>query len=238
MQQPQGVLSNQLTTGVNMKNVIQKALHGGAGVFSKGRSFKIGVLLAGLVASLAVLSPNASAITQLEYLQIMVQVSGDGASFSASSTPADFVQWARNRGLEPSGGWNANASLTPGQLAESLVHLYGLNVHKLGGDFFRILEREGISIDRSSSQVTRTMLANLLDNVGFQSRQAVIARSSHTDHGNGNGHGNDDDDDDDDDDDNDDNNGHGNDHGNGHGNNGHGHHNGHHNDHHDNGHHR
>ena len=115
-----------------MKHVIQKALQGRAVILSKGRSLKIGVLVAGLAMGLAMLTPNASAITQLEYLKIMVQLCGDGASFSASSAPADFIQWARNKGMNPAGGWNANASLTPAQLAEALVNLYGLNPHKFG----------------------------------------------------------------------------------------------------------
>jgi hypothetical protein len=89
--------------------------------------------------------------------------------------------------MNPAGGWNAGASLTPAQLAETLVNLYGLNPRKFGGDFFRILEREGISIDQSSAEVTRRQLASLLDNNGFQSRQAIIARASTTAHGN-NGH--------------------------------------------------
>jgi len=177
-----------------MKHVIQKALHGRAEIPSKARSlkpglFKTGILVAGLAMGLAMFAPKASAITQLEYLQVMVQLSGDSASFSASSTAADFIQWARNRGMNPSGGWNASARMTPAQLAEVLVSLYGLNPHKFGGDYFRILEREGISIDQSSAEVTRAQLAALLDNSGFQSRQAIIARSSTTAHGN-NGHGN------------------------------------------------
>jgi hypothetical protein len=170
-----------------MKHVIQKALHGRAEVLSKGRSVKIGLLVAGLAIGLAMLTPNAKAITQLEYLQVMVQMCGDGASFSASSAPADFIQWARNKGMNPAGGWNANAALTPAQLAEVLVSLYGLNPHKFGGDFFRILEREGITIDQSNATVTRAALARLLDNANFQSVSAVIARSSTTAHGN-NGH--------------------------------------------------
>src|SRR6185295_6965962 len=124
-----------------MKNVIQKALHGWVGSLCKGRSFRIGILITGLLASFAILTPKAQAITHLEFLQVMVQLSGDGASFSASSTPSDFVQWARSRGMEPSGGWTPNAALTTAQLAEALVRLYGLTSSK-NGDYFRILERE------------------------------------------------------------------------------------------------
>jgi len=170
-----------------MKHVVQKALHGKAGIFRKGRSIKLGILAASLAFGLAMLTPSAKAITQLEYLQIMVQLCGDGGSFSSTSSSADFIQWARNKGMNPAGGWSGAATLTPAQLAEALVSLYGLNPRKFGGDYFRILEREGISIDQSSTEVTRRQLASLLDNSGFQSRQAIIARSSTTRHGN-NGH--------------------------------------------------
>jgi hypothetical protein len=68
--------------------------------------------------------------------------------------------------------------LTPDQLAQSLVQLYGLGGGKAGEDYFRKLEREGITIDRSTGAVTRRSLANLVDEFGFQSRQAVLAKSS------------------------------------------------------------
>jgi hypothetical protein len=127
----------------------------------------------------------------LEFLQWMVQLTGDNAQFSADSTSADYVQWARSKGMNPTGGWNPTAALTPEQLAQSLVQLYGLNPRKFGGDYFRILEREGIIIDRTSGEVTRAALAALVDEFGFQSRTAIFARASTTKGNNGLGNGQD-----------------------------------------------
>jgi|GEM_PF-5297420 hypothetical protein len=150
-----------------MRNVIQKAI--------------IAVCMAGF---LTVLAPAAKAITQLELLQWMVQLTGDNAQFNAASTPADYTQWAMSKGMNPTGGWQPNSALSPEQLAQVLVQLYGLNPRKFGGDYFRILEREGISIDRRSAEVTRAALAGLVDEFGFQSRTAIIAAASTTEKGN------------------------------------------------------
>lgn len=155
-----------------MRNVIQKAI--------------IAVCMAGF---LTVFTPAAKAITQLEFLQWMVQLTGDNVQFNAASTPADYAQWAMSKGMNPTGGWQPNSALTPEQLAQVLVQLYGLNPRKFGGDYFRILEREGITIDRSSGEVSRAALAGLVDEFGFQSRTAIIAAASTTEKGN-NGLGN------------------------------------------------
>jgi hypothetical protein len=171
-----------------MKHVNQKPLQGRAGTVSKGFALKSGFLAIGIAICLA-FTPTAKAVTQLEYLQWMVQLCGDSASFSADSTAADFIQWARTKNMNPTGGWTAGAALTPEQLAESLVQLYGLNSHKFGGDPFRQLERDGIIVDRSSREVSRRALARLFDEFGFQSRTAIIARASTTQKGN-NGLGN------------------------------------------------
>ena len=155
-----------------MRNVIQKAI--------------IAVCMAGF---LTVFTPAAKAISQLEFLQWMVQLTGDNVQFNAASTPADYSQWAMSKGMNPTGGWQPSSALTPEQLAQVLVQLYGLNPRKFGGDYFRILEREGITIDRSSGEVTRAALAGLVDEFGFQSRTAIIAAASTTEKGN-NGLGN------------------------------------------------
>jgi len=155
-----------------MRNVIQKAI--------------IAVCMAGF---LTVFTPTAKAISQLEFLQWMVQLTGDNVQFNAASTPADYTQWALSKGMNPTGGWQPGSGLTPDQLAQVLVQLYGLNPRKFGGDYFRILEREGITIDRSSGEVTRAALAGLVDEFGFQDRQGVLARASTTEKGN-NGLGN------------------------------------------------
>jgi len=170
-----------------MRHLSQKMLHGWIAATRKGRAIKFAIVALGMAGFLSFLTPAANAITQLEFLQWMVQLSGDNAQFSANSTPADYTQWARNKGMNLTGGWQPTAALTPEQLAQALVQLYGLNPHKFGGNYFRILEREGIVIDQSSGEVTRTALAGLIDEFGFQSRQFAIARAPTTDKGGNNG---------------------------------------------------
>ncbi|MEY2409015.1 MAG: hypothetical protein QOF48_1685 [Verrucomicrobiota bacterium] len=172
-----------------MRHLNQKMLHGWIAAVSIGRTIKFAIVALGMAGFLSVLAPSAKAITQLEFLQWMVQLSGDNAQFSATSSSADYAQWARNKGMNPTGGWLPTAVLTPEQLAQALVQLYGLNPHKFGGNYFRILEREGIVVSQGAAEVSRAALAGLIDEFGFQNRQAVIARSHTSEKGN-NGIGN------------------------------------------------
>jgi hypothetical protein len=159
-----------------MKNVIQK------------------VFIATGVACVAVLltptSASAGSVTQLKYLQTLAQLTGDAGQFSAGALPTDYTQWARTRGIEPTGGWKTTTKLSSDVLAESLVQLYGLNPRKYGGDSYRILEREGIVIDRNSS-VSGEYLAGLLDNpvVALKAFQVAGAGTSPRKPGNGHGFG-------------------------------------------------
>lgn len=172
-----------------MRQLSQIMLHGWIAAARKGKAIRFAIVALGMAGSLSFLTPTANAITQLEFLQWMVQLSGDNAQFSSGSAPADYAQWARSKGMNPTGNWQPNAVLTPEQLAQALVQLYGLNPHKFGGNYFRILEREGIVISQTSSEVSRAALAGLIDGFGFQNRQAVIAAASFTQKGN-NGVGN------------------------------------------------
>src|SRR5882762_5661013 len=105
-----------------MKNVVQKSLQGWLG--------RTGVLAAGAACYVLVLSPmtgsaaSSTAITQLKYLQVLIQLSGDSDQFSASSKASDYVQWARNKGMDPSGGWKVTAKLSSDVMAQSLAQLY------------------------------------------------------------------------------------------------------------------
>ena len=161
-----------------MKYVNQKQQHGW-GKRAQGW-LKCGIVSVGVAAFMTLASPAAHAISQLEYLQWMVQLTGDSASFSAESSGADYVQWARAKGMDPSGGWAPSSALTSDQLAQSLVQLYGLNSRKYGGDNFKTLEREGINISQGATEVSRSALAGLVDDFGFQSRTAIIAKSKNT----------------------------------------------------------
>lgn len=160
-----------------MKNVVQK----------------IGLIAVGGACCIALLIPStasAGSVTQLKFLQTLAQLTGDAGLFNAGSQVADYTQWALNRGIDPAGGWKPSSKLSSDVLAQSLVQLYGLNPRKYGGDYYRILEREGIVIDRTAA-VTGEALASLLDNpvVTVKGLQVAGSPTSEVKPGNGNGFG-------------------------------------------------
>lgn len=165
-----------------MKNAVQKSMPGWAARF--------GVIAVGTACCVAVLNPTAafagSSVTQLKYLQTLAQLSGE--KFAAGATAADYIQWAKNKNMNLD--WNAKAKLSSDVLAESLVQLYGLNPRKYGGDFYRILEREGIVIEHSDS-ISNEALASLVDNpvVAQKTLQVASSSTSAVKPGNGNGNG-------------------------------------------------
>jgi len=166
-----------------MKNAVQKSM--------QGWTARFGVIAVGTACCVAVLNPTAvsaagSSVTQLKYLQTLSQLCGE--QFQAGATPADYIQWAKNKNMNLN--WNAKAKLSSDVLAESLVQLYGLNPRKYGGDFYRILEREGIVIERSAS-VSNEALAGLADNPIVAQKILGVASSetSPVKPGNGNGNG-------------------------------------------------
>ena len=166
-----------------MKNVVQKSMQGWAARF--------GVIAVGTACCVAVLNPTAasaagSSVTQLKYLQTLAQLSGE--QFPAGSTAAEYIQWAKTKNMNLN--WTAKAKLSSDVLAESLVQLYGLNPRKYGGDFYRILEREGIIIERSSS-VSNEALAALVDHpvVAQKTLNVASSETSPVKPGNGNGNG-------------------------------------------------
>jgi hypothetical protein len=116
-------------------------------------------------------------MNQLEFIKWMVQLTGASGQFKADSTPGDYVQWARDNGMSPSGGWKTGDALTREVLAMALVQYLNINPKKMGGDYFRILEREGIVIP-ADAVVTRAGFVSLVDQFGFQS---VSIKMSQTD---------------------------------------------------------
>jgi len=113
------------------------------------------------VAVFGPLSARAEGVTQLQTLQWLAQVSGESSQFSASSTAADYIQWARVKGLNPAGGWQPNATLTRDALAQILVQLLKINPNKMGANYARILEREGIILPTSDTIDRSGLLAVL-----------------------------------------------------------------------------
>lgn len=161
----------------------------GAGFIGKGVITRwVGCVL-GLVlfvsAAGSVAMAQSSAMTQQQYLQWMANVCGD--KLPASSTGQDLVNWARGKGMNPTGGWQLNAKLTKDVVAQTIVQLLNLAPRKGNFDANRILEREGIILTSTGGFVTVKNLAVLID-TGFSSRAS----------NNGRGHGHDGDDDDDD----------------------------------------
>src|SRR5437899_3255913 len=126
-------------------------------------SNKLAVALA-LIGFLAAAPLVQAGVTQLAFLQTLVQITGDSGQFSSSSTPQDFVAWASAKGLAPSGGWNLSGNLSKEQLAQLLVQLLNLNPKKGGGDYIRILQREGIDLSgiADGAAITGQNLANTL----------------------------------------------------------------------------
>src|SRR2546427_8374210 len=119
-----------------MKKIRISLPQGDAGSMAQGCAKKLGLLVVGIVAVLALLGPSRAAadqsgpITQLEFLQWMVQLSGDTPKFNANSTASDYVQWARDKGMNVS--WQPNAALTRAMLSQSLVQLFRMNPNKIG----------------------------------------------------------------------------------------------------------
>src|SRR5204863_4600042 len=102
------------------------------------------------------------AITQLEFIQWLVQVTGETSQFTAASTAADYQQWAQGKGLNPNGGWKLSSRLTKPVLAQALVQLLNLSTSdKDGNDYIRTLMREGINLP-TADDIDRGTLVNFL----------------------------------------------------------------------------
>src|SRR5882672_7552483 len=131
-----------------MKNVVQKSLQGFAGSRYQGWAAKLVALAVGAACYAAVLSPTTASAqdeaTQLKYLQLMVVLTGEAPWFPANATSRDYVQWARNNGMVPTGGWKPDAPVTTDIIAQTLSQLLGYNPRKFNGDYYRTLAYEGL----------------------------------------------------------------------------------------------
>src|SRR6266851_683418 len=156
-----------------MKKIRISLPQGDAGSVAQGCAKKLGLLVLGIVTALALLGPSRAAadqsspITQLEFLQWMVQLSGDTPKFSANSTAADYVKWGNDHGMTAIS--KPNAPLSHAQLSQAIVQFLQINPNKLGGDPTRILAREGITVGGTSTDpVTRTDIIVMIE--GLQPR--------------------------------------------------------------------
>jgi hypothetical protein len=179
-----------MTTNFNkyLQGCIDRLIHG----WGK----KALVALLGAIIGLAAMSPATakadsknSGITQLEFLKWMTQVVGDKNQFNANSTAQDYVNWAKVKGMNPSSGWQPDATLKRDTLAQVLVQLFNLNPKKYGGDFVRILAREGIDLP-NDKEVSRRGLVSLISESSFLEPLKQIFGPSpfkHPNNGKGNG---------------------------------------------------
>jgi len=170
-----------------MQDVIQKAVQGSAGYSIKGLVVKLSTVALGAVCCLAPLSASAGdTVSQLKYLQTLAQLTGDADQFSSSSKPADYVQWAKSKSITVS--WSPTDALTSDQVAVSLVNIYGLNPRKYGGDVYKILEREGITVPKTGT-ITGAQLSSIIDSSAFASRTGALAVVTQSPNKPGNGQG-------------------------------------------------
>jgi len=126
-------------------------------------------------------------MTQSQYLQWMAGICGDRLGSSASE--ADYINWARGKGMNPPAGWQLGTKLTKDVVAHTMVQLLNLAPRKGNFDAVRILEREGIIITTTGGYVTLKNFVRLIDD-GF-SRRLRNGRGDDDD-GGGSGGGDDD----------------------------------------------
>ena len=152
-----------------MKSVVQKSSTVWGGRYFQGLSSKIIAMALGMACYAAILSPRVASAeagdeaTQLKYLQLMVVLTGEAPWFPANATSRDYVQWARNNGMRPTGGWNPDAPVTTDIIAQTLVQLLGYNPRRYGGDFYRTLNVQGINLQKMDI-VTNEWLTLFIDN--------------------------------------------------------------------------
>jgi len=150
----------------------------------------LGVVLFLSAAGSVAVAQSSSAMTQKQYLLWMANVCGDRLGSSAGEQ--DLINWARGKGMNPTGGRQLGAKLTKDAMAQTIVQLLNLAPRKGTFDAVRILEREGIFINSQNGLITLKIFVRFIDD-GFPVRWRP--------HGNRGDDGDDDDDDGDRDDD-------------------------------------
>jgi len=173
-----------------MKN-IQKFWVQGCTKIIHGLAAKFTLALLGAAFALSMGEPISvkatEGITQLEFIQWVVQISGESGKFNASSTAADFLQWAQSKGISPAGGWKPTTKLTRQVLAQTLVQLLNLTTSsKDAADYERILAREGIVLP-DEPVISRGIITSFLDGNIFPRIPNSGSPVRHTNNGFGNG---------------------------------------------------
>jgi len=154
-----------------MKNV-ESEVQGIAEKICHGLAKHIGIGMLGAAMLLAPTTLKAdSAITEGQYLQWLAQVSGANLKSGASS--ADYINWAKSLGINPSSGWDASQKMDQTILATTLVQALNLKSSKNNNDAVRVLQREGIDLS-DVNKVTKDTLVDLVDDFGVAARLGAL----------------------------------------------------------------
>jgi hypothetical protein len=153
-----------------MKLVVQKSKNSVKGWAKKLTALAVGVACFASVMSPATVSAQGTEATQLKYLQLLVVLTGEAPWFPAGATSRDYVQWARNNNMRPTGGWNADAPVTSDIIAQTLSQLLGYSPRKYNGDYYRTLSREGIYLQKQDV-ITSEWLARFISDPWAWSKQ-------------------------------------------------------------------
>ena len=113
-------------------------------------------------------------MTQLEYIKFLVQMSGETDKFTETSTPGDYINWARTRGMKPNREWQAQASIERDTVAETMVQFLKLDAGK-STDYYRILQVHGIQVP-AKEQLTKSDFAKHLGTLPPQAKPPPWAR--------------------------------------------------------------
>lgn len=142
-----------------MKSILQKSFHG---LTAKLAAFAVGATCCAAILTPSTVQAQESA-TQLKYLQLMVVLTGEAPWFPSGASATDYVQWARNNGMRPSGGFQPDAAITTDIMAETLIQLLGYNTKPYDGDYYYTLAVHGINLQKTDV-VSATWLTEFLDN--------------------------------------------------------------------------
>lgn len=130
--------------------------------YGKGYIVRLAALMLGAAffLSAAVSTAKADSMTQLEYIQTLVALSGD--NLGPNPSPADYVNWARARGLNPDGGWQPDAQLSKNVVAQTFAQLLNIVPRKNIGNYVALLAQNGIHVP-NANLISRADLTEFID---------------------------------------------------------------------------
>src|SRR5260221_7469466 len=120
---------------------------------------------------------DSAAVTQLQYLQWVAQLTGASGQFNKDSSASDYLNWARGIGFKGNGEWKPNDNLDRDTLAQSLCNLFNIKV-KGSSDAPRALQAAGINLSGVAGNVTKADLVALVDQITVSARLGALANSS------------------------------------------------------------